>query len=221
MKTGDLSTVCAMVIAMRVKICGITTLPDAIAAVRAGADALGFMFYEQSSRRLSIEAAAAIARELPPFVAKVGVFVDPARESVKEAIAKCHLSAVQLHGTESPDFCCSLDAAVIKAFRMQGPASLDQLVNYPTSAWLLDSYVPNQPGGTGERFNWELAVKAKAFGRPIVLAGGLTPENVASAVEQVQPYGVDVSSGVESAPGKKDAGKMRAFVAAAKCASSH
>ena len=205
---------------MRVKICGITNLPDALAAVDAGADALGFMIYEQSPRAISIDSAAAITRELPPFVTKVGVFVDPAIELVKAALAKSQLNAIQLHGNETPEFCADLRASVIKAFRIEGPESLEPMRRYQTSAWLLDSFVPGKPGGTGSKFNWDLAVRAKAWGRPILLAGGLTPENVASAVKQVQPYGVDVSSGVESAPGKKDRAKMRDFIAAAQAAGS-
>jgi len=205
---------------VRVKICGITNLPDALAAVDAGADALGFMIYEQSPRAISIDSAAAITRELPPFVTKVGVFVDPAIELVKAALAKSQLNAIQLHGNETPEFCADLRASVIKAFRIEGPESLEPMRRYQTSAWLLDSFVPGKPGGTGSKFNWDLAVRAKAWGRPILLAGGLTPENVASAVKQVQPYGVDVSSGVESAPGKKDRAKMRDFIAAAQAAGS-
>jgi phosphoribosylanthranilate isomerase len=201
---------------VRVKICGITDLSDALAASDAGADALGFMFYEQSPRRLSFEAAAAITRELPPFVAKVGVFVDSALEFVNEAVARCGLDAVQLHGSETPDFCQRVHRPVIKAFRIDGPASLERVRDYQTAAWLLDSFVAGKLGGTGVQFNWKLAARAKAWGRPILLAGGLTPENVAAAVEEVRPYGVDVSSGVERAPGKKDPEKMRAFIAAAK-----
>ncbi len=205
---------------MRVKICGITNLPDALAAVEAGADALGFMIYEQSPRAISIDAAAAIIRELPPFITKVGVFVDPTIELVKAALAKSQLSAVQLHGNETPQFCQELRTSVIKAFRIEGPESLEPIRRYQTSAWLLDSFVAGKPGGTGAKFNWELAIRVKAWARPILLAGGLTPENVASAVKQAQPYGVDVSSGVESTPGKKDKAKMRDFIAAAKAAGS-
>jgi len=205
---------------VRVKICGITNLPNALAAVEAGADALGFMIYEQSPRAISIDAAAAIIRELPPFVTKVGVFVDPTIELVKAALAKSLLSAVQLHGNETPEFCQDLRTSVIKAFRIEGPESLEPMRLYQTSAWLLDSFVAEKPGGTGAKFDWDLAVRVKAWGRPILLAGGLTPENVASAVKQVQPYGVDVSSGVERAPGKKDKAKMRDFIAAAKAAGS-
>lgn len=201
---------------VRIKICGITNEIDALAAVEAGADALGFMFYDGSLRHVSILTAAAIIRKLPPFVARVGVFVDPAEEFVNRVTDKCHLSAIQLHGNETPAFCRRFKTAVIKAFRVEGEEVLKQMPHYHTSAWLLDSFVPGKLGGTGAKFNWDVAVRAKAHGRPILLAGGLTPENVASAIRHVRPYGVDVSSGVESEPGKKDQKKLRAFIAAAK-----
>jgi phosphoribosylanthranilate isomerase len=203
---------------VRVKICGITHTADALEAVEAGADALGFMFYERSPRQVSLTDAAAIIRCLPPFVAKVGVFVNPTRESVQRAMAECGLDTLQFHGEESSEFCGQFGLKVIKAFRISEAAALPALLAYATDAWLLDSYVPGQHGGTGERFNWNLAVEAKAHARPLILAGGLAPSNVAEAVRRVRPFGVDVSSGVESAPGEKDPAKMRAFVAAAKSA---
>lgn len=199
-----------------VKICGITNPADALAAVDAGADALGLMFYEPSPRNLSIAAAAAIARALPPYVIKVGVFVNPAEDFVLRAIGECGLNLVQFHGEESPEFCALFPVMVLKAFRIRDAESLKALPNYPTDAWLLDAYSPDKPGGTGEKFNWELAVEAQKFGKPIFLAGGLTPENVAEAVRQVRPYAVDVSSGVESSPGKKDHEKVRRFIKEAK-----
>jgi phosphoribosylanthranilate isomerase len=201
---------------VRVKICGITNESDALAATAAGADALGFMFYDGSSRRVSIETAAEIVRALPPFVGRVGVFVDAPAQVILDTVERCQLTAIQLHGNEPPEFCQCFTRPVIKAFRVDGEKTLLLLPQYATSAWLLDSCLPGQLGGTGAKFNWELAVRAKEHGRPILLAGGLTPENVASAVKQVQPYGVDVSSGVESAPGKKDHAKVRGFIAAAK-----
>lgn len=197
----------------KVKICGITRLPDALAAVEAGADALGFMFYEGSKRNLSPAAAAAIIRALPPFVAKVGVFVNASAETVRAVVTECGLDTLQFHGEETPEFCRQFaPLKVIKAFRIQDAASLKPLPDFAVDAWLLDSYVAGQRGGTGERFNWELAAQAKELGRPVILAGGLTPENVADAVQQVWPFGVDVSSGVETAPGQKDAGLVQRFV---------
>lgn len=203
---------------VRVKICGITCLEDALAAVDAGADALGFMFYAPSARHVTSRAAAEIIRALPPLVAKVGVFVNPSDEEVAQTLAVCGLDALQFHGLETPEFCARFGLKVIKAFRIHDAASLRALPSYQVSARLLDSFVPGQLGGTGAAFNWNLAVEAKKLGGPIILAGGLTPENVAEAVRCVRPFAVDVSSGVESAPGRKDAAKMRAFVRAAKSA---
>jgi phosphoribosylanthranilate isomerase len=205
---------------VRVKICGITRREDALAAVASGADALGFMFYEPSSRHVTVDQAAAICRDLPPLVTRVGVFVNAPADFVRAAAATCGLGAIQLHGDESPEFCRQFALPVIKAFRVSGPESLAALAAYGFAAWLLDSFVPGQLGGTGACFNWSLAAKAAERGRPILLAGGLTPENVADAVRQVRPYAVDVSSGVESAPGLKDPTKIRALIRAAKAAAA-
>ncbi|HKQ37234.1 MAG TPA: phosphoribosylanthranilate isomerase [Verrucomicrobiae bacterium] len=203
---------------VRIKICGITSIEDAVAAVNAGADALGFMFYERSPRRISMDMAAAIKNALPPFVVKVGVFAD-ATENVVRSAALCGLNVLQFHGNETPEFLKRFSpTATIKAFRVQNAASLAMLPTYNTSSWLLDSYTPAQLGGTGTTFNWDLAIQARKLGRPIILAGGLTPENVADAIRKVRPYAVDVSSGVEFAPGKKDPAKIAAFIQAAKSA---
>jgi phosphoribosylanthranilate isomerase len=203
--------------ALRIKICGITHADDARAAVEAGADALGFLFYEPSPRHITPAAAAEIIRGLPPFVAKVGVFVDATEAFIQQVVAVCGLDTLQLHGSETPEFCRRFGGLkVVKAFRVVDLDSLHALPAYLTNAWLLDSYVPGKPGGTGAKFNWNLAVEAKKLGRPIILAGGLTPLNIAEAVRQVRPFGVDVSSGVESAPGRKDPPKVRDFIAAAR-----
>ena len=203
---------------VRVKICGITSLEDAVAAVNAGADALGFMFYERSPRRITVDMAAVIKNALPPFVVRVGVFADAAENVVRSTMV-CGLNALQFHGNEPPEFLKRFSpVTTIKAFRMQNAGSLALLPSYNTSAWLLDSYTPAQLGGTGNTFNWDLACQARKLGRPIILAGGLTPENVAEAVRKVRPYAVDVSSGVESAPGRKDPAKVAAFIQAAKSA---
>ena len=201
---------------VKVKICGITNAPDALAAAEAGADALGFMFYEPSPRHISIPQAAEIIRALPPFVLKVGVFVDAPEDTVMRAIGDCGLSMLQFHGKESPEYCAQFGLMSVKAFRIRDAESLKALPEYPTEAWLLDAFVADKLGGTGEKFNWDLAIEAKKLGRPIFLAGGLTPANVADAVRTVQPFAVDVSSGVEAAPGKKDPAKVRDFIAAAK-----
>jgi phosphoribosylanthranilate isomerase len=202
--------------AVQVKICGITNVEDALAAAEVGADALGFVFYEASPRWVSPETAATIIRQLPPFVIKVGVFVDAPEDLVVSAMRQCGLNLLQFHGEETPEYCMQFGLMSMKAFRIRDAASLEALPDYPTAAWLLDAYSPAQPGGTGQSFNWDLAREAGQMGRPIFLAGGLTPENVVEAVHQARPYGVDVSSGVEAAPGKKDHAKVRAFIRAAK-----
>jgi phosphoribosylanthranilate isomerase len=146
----------------------------------------------------------------------VGVFVDAPEELVLRAIGECGLNILQFHGGETPEYCQLFPVMTVKAFRMRDAESLKGLTDYKTDAWLLDAYVPDKAGGTGVKFNWDLAVEAQKLGRPIFLAGGLTPENVGGAVRQVQPYAVDVSSGVEASPGRKDREKLRAFVRAAK-----
>lgn len=203
---------------VRVKICGITSLVDGQTAVEAGADLVGFVFYPQSPRFVRIEEAAAISAALPAAVLRVGVFVNADPELVWRAVQLCGLGLLQFHGEEPPEFCLQFGLMTMKAFRIRDAASLAILPGYATDAWLLDAYTPGARGGTGATFNWDLAVEAKALGRPVFLAGGLNPENVAQAVERVAPFGVDVSSGVETAPGRKDPAKVRAFIAAAKAA---
>jgi phosphoribosylanthranilate isomerase len=201
---------------IHVKICGITNHDDAQAAVEAGADALGFVFYPPSPRHISHEQAARIIDKLPPFVTTVGLFVDVTLAMVNDVATRCGLDRIQLHGHETPAFCNRVTQPVIKAFRLKNAESLGQLSGYRVSAYLLDTYVEGAlPGGTGMSFPWALAAQAKAYG-PIILAGGLTPDNVAIAIAQTCPYGVDVSSGVESAPGIKDHRKVRAFITRAK-----
>lgn len=201
-----------------VKICGVTNTDDALAAATAGADALGFNFYEESPRHVTLQTAAELVRHLPSFVVKVGVFVDAPEDLVYRAIADCGLTLLQFHGNETPEYCAQFGLMNMKAFRVRDAASLDALTKYPSDAWLLDAWTPDKPGGSGQKFNWDLAVAACKLGRPVFLAGGLTPENVSEAVRKVRPYGVDVSSGVEVSPGKKDHAKVRAFIKAAKAA---
>ena len=202
----------------KVKICGVTSIADGLAAAEAGADMVGLMFYDGSPRRVTLAQAAEIARALPPFVLRVGVFVNPEPAQVLEAIAACGLNLLQFHGDEPSEFCTQFGLMSVKALRVQSAASLQTLANFHTDAFLLDAHSKAGLGGTGEKFNWDLAIEAQKFGKPIFLAGGLTPENVADAVRQVRPFAVDVSSGVESAPGKKDAAKVRAFIAAVRMA---
>lgn len=200
----------------RVKICGITNVEDAVAAVEFGADALGFMFFEQSKRNVLFERAAEIIRRLPPFVAKVGVFVNPTEDFVRRAIQQTGIDTLQLHGEEPPEFCDQFTPLkVVKAFRVRDRESLQDCLRYRDYAWLLDSYVTGTQGGTGVAFDWDVATEATKLNRMIILAGGLKPETVGDAVRRVQPYAVDVSSGVEASPGKKDHDKLRRFIAAA------
>lgn len=203
---------------MFIKICGITSRDDAQVAAEAGASAIGLMFYEKSSRAVGLEQAAGIVAGLSPWVGRVGVFVNPTEELVWQAIHAAQLTVLQFHGEERPEFCGQFGLMTMKAFRVKDEASLEQLTDYPTDAWLLDAYSAAGHGGTGEKFNWDLAIAAKNRGRPIVLAGGLTPENIGGAIAQVQPFGVDVSSGVETSPGRKDPEKVRKFVVEAKAA---
>jgi phosphoribosylanthranilate isomerase len=195
----------------RVKICGITSAEDAAAAVLAGADALGFVFVPGTPRCLSAAAAAAIVATLPPFVAAVGVFMDQSATEVLEIAAAAGIQIVQLHGNEPAETGRRMPVPVIKALRVRDEASLAPIGAYPARAFLLDSFVEGQGGGTGQPFPWALAVGA-ALRAPIILAGGLTPETVGRAIATVRPYGVDVSSGVERAPGRKDPQKVKEFI---------
>ncbi|MGA2557490.1 MAG: phosphoribosylanthranilate isomerase [Verrucomicrobiota bacterium] len=203
---------------VKIKICGLTTVDDALAAVAAGADLLGFVLWEKSPRHVSVETAREIARRLPPAISRVGVFVDAPVEQVMFSLRICDFAALQFHGRESPAYCQQFAVMTIKAFPVRDAASLAALSAYDTDAFLLDTQVEGRPGGTGETFDWSLAAQAKKFDKSIFLAGGLTPQNVAAAVRAAQPFAVDVSTGVESSPGKKDPQKMRDFVAAVRAA---
>src|SRR5688500_8835648 len=199
---------------VRVKICGITNFEDAKVAVEAGAHALGFIFFSQSPRNISSAEAKRIIEGIPPFVAKVGVFVNETAERILQIAKETGIDTVQLHGDEAQELCEKIareNLKVIKAFRIKDGSSLGALKDFQVSAFLLDSYVPGQLGGTGAKFNWDLAVQASGLGTPIILAGGLVPENVRDAVSKVAPYGGDVSSGValELAPGKREPAQVR------------
>jgi phosphoribosylanthranilate isomerase len=200
--------------APRVKICGVTRVEDALAAVRLGADALGFNFWPRSKRFVAPAAAREIVRRLPPFVTAVGVFVDPARDEVLRAVDTAGVAMIQLHGDEPPELCLSLPVPVLKAIRVASVNSLAQLASYEVRGFVLDA--PSDAyGGSGRTFDWSLAA-AVAREMAVVLAGGLTPENVGEAVRTVRPWAVDVASGVESAPGVKDEERMRRFIDAAR-----
>jgi phosphoribosylanthranilate isomerase len=200
---------------VRIKICGITRIEDAHAAVEAGADALGFMFYPPSKRNISAATARSIIASLPPFVSRVGVFVDATEEQIRSTAIEAGIDTVQLHGSETPEFCRALHPyPVIKAFRVRGPESMEELARYQDVPWLLDSFSTGALGGTGKTFDWDLAASAVSRGGRVILAGGLSSSNVTQAIQAVHPWAVDVSSGVESAPGRKDAGLLSEFVKA-------
>jgi phosphoribosylanthranilate isomerase len=200
---------------VRVKICGITNVEDAAVSVDAGADALGFIFVEGTPRYIAPEAAAPIVATLPPFVTPVGVFWDHAPGHVKAVAEQCGLGALQFHGTEPPEALLGYRLPTIKTIKVAGPESLQAMEEYTVSAFLLDSPARWSEGAPRVPIAWEL-VRGVAARRPIILSAGLTPESVGAAVRLVRPYAVDVNSGVEARPGKKDADKVRRFVAAAK-----
>jgi phosphoribosylanthranilate isomerase len=198
---------------IKIKICGITNLDDALFASELGADSLGFNFYKKSPRYIAPEKAAEIISQLPPFVMPVGVFVNEREGKVRDIQFTTGIKTLQFHGDESAEFCerFGFGSRVIKAFQVKDRESLKHLAQFRVSALLLDSYKEGLRGGTGVAFDWHLAVVAKTFGR-ILLAGGLTPENVAEAVKLVQPYAVDVAGGVEKDKGIKDHAKMKKFI---------
>jgi phosphoribosylanthranilate isomerase len=215
---------------MLIKICGITNEDDALAAVNAGADALGFVLWPHSKRFVTVEAAARITELVARHVQRVAVLVNPSREEVERLLAAGAFDTLQLHGEETPEFCAQWKgrAKVWKAFRVTVAASLrDAMAGFGASrndattvsvvdAVLLDSYSPTSHGGTGKTFDWSLVREAKKLGRPVILSGGLTPANVREAVAAAQPDGVDVSSGVELSPGRKDHERVREFIRNAK-----
>ncbi len=202
---------------VRVKICGVTTLEDALTACEAGADALGFNFADEAKGRgryIDPDAAAAIASKLPPCVVTVAVTVNETPDRLREYLT--FLDRVQLHGEEPPEVCGMFGARAIKAFRVGDGFQPESMLAYRVGAYLLDASVPGARGGTGQTCDWTTAKRATVLERPVFLAGGLTPENVAEAVRAVKPYGVDTAGGVELAPGKKDHGRIRDFVRNAK-----
>jgi len=200
--------------AVRSKICGITRIEDALAAVEAGADAIGFVFYPKSPRAVTIEQAQRIIAQLPPFISTVGLFVNADREELKALLEVVHLDLIQFHGDETPEQCEGYGRPWIKALRVQaGDDIAASCALYDkASGILLDTFVAGVPGGTGETFDWALI--PKQLSKPIVLAGGLTSANVSQAIAQVRPYAVDVSGGVEMSRGIKDHDKIRAFMSA-------
>ena len=196
----------------RVKICGITRPEDAVAVADAGADAIGLVFYPKSSRNVSVAQAREIVAVLPPFVAAVGLFLDARREVIESVLETVQLSLLQFHGDECPADCREFGLPYIKAVGMDGHANYRGYADcyQDTQGILLDSHAPGAAGGTGETFDWGCV--PQDYPKPVILAGGLTPDNVATAIQTARPYGVDLSSGVESAPGIKDAGKIQALM---------
>jgi phosphoribosylanthranilate isomerase len=196
---------------MKIKICGITNKEDALNAVSLGAHALGFIFSKNSPRYVSPEIVEELSLLLPPFVLLVGVFVNHSAEEIKDIVERCKLDIIQLHGSESAEFCLKMKKRVIKAIKVSEPEDLEQIHQYhgTVSAILLDTKIKNIEGGTGKTFDWGLAIKAKEHDIPIILAGGINASNINKAVQLVNPYGIDLSSGVENTPGKKDYNKMR------------
>jgi phosphoribosylanthranilate isomerase len=206
-------------VSLRIKVCGITRLQDALAAVEAGVDAVGFNFAPASPRRLDPEAARAIAAALPPYVVRVGVFVDAVPVLLEEILRHAGLHVAQLHGDEEPGTCRALRVPWYKAHRVGAGFDPEGIGRYGTGAFLLDTAVEGAAGGTGRTFDWKVARRAAVLG-PVILAGGLAPENVAAAVEAARPWAVDVNSGVESAPGVKDAARLAEFVRRARAAAA-
>ena len=200
------------------KICGFTNLEDALASIDSGAHALGFNFYPRSPRYIEPSVARRIIEELPASIMCVGVFVNlPDAEAVRRQASGAGVQAVQLHGDESPAYCRALkDLFVIKAFRVKSGFEPEQATRYETEAVLLDGFSPVAFGGAGQSFDWAVAASTRQLVSKLFLAGGLTADNVAQAIESVQPYAVDACSGLESIPGRKDMKKVRAFIEAAR-----
>ncbi|MFC1805344.1 phosphoribosylanthranilate isomerase [Candidatus Omnitrophota bacterium] len=198
---------------VRVKICGITDLHDALAAVDAGYDALGFVFYKKSPRYIEPRAAANIISHLPKQIVKVGVFVNAKEEQIKKIAKLCRLNMLQFHGSESPAFCAKFkDYKVIKAFRVRRKLDPEAIRRYKVFAYMFDTFVESKAGGTGKSFNWKFIPNLNDLKRPVFLSGGLCEKNVLAALHCVRPHWVDVSTGVELYPGKKHHHKLRKFI---------
>jgi phosphoribosylanthranilate isomerase len=197
---------------IRVKICGVRTLEEAQEAIACGADALGFNFWQKSARYIEPQKAREIIQQLPIFTHCVGVFVNETPERIKEIVEQTKINVVQLHGDEEPEFCAQIGSVkIIKAFRVGEDFHIEEMRKYPADAFLLDSKVKGEYGGTGKRFDWRIALGAKSIA-PIILAGGINIANVAEAIDYVRPFAVDVCSGVEAEPGRKDLQKLKEFM---------
>ena len=199
---------------IRVKLCGVTRLSDALRAVDLGVDAIGFNFVPSSPRYIAPEQARDIAAALPPFVTRVGVFADERHEVIMATAALAGLHCVQLHGDERPEACASLTLPWYKAHRVTPGFRVEDVAPFASSTFLLDGSAPGSLGGSGRTFDWRLARRASVYGR-VILAGGLTPDNVSEAVTVANPYAIDVNSGVETEPGRKDATLLARFMRSA------
>lgn len=198
---------------VKVKICGITNLEDALASFKAGCDALGFVFYKKSPRYIAPEKARSIAEQLPAQVIKIGIFVNARERTVRRIARLCSLNMLQFHGNETPEFCRRFaDCKIIKAFRVKGRLGCKDVLKYRPFAFLFDTYAASKIGGTGKNFDWELITHINNIKGPVFLSGGLSAKNVKAAIRAVKPHWVDVSSSVEAAPGKKDHKKVREFI---------
>lgn len=203
---------------VRVKFCGITSLGDVEKAVKTGADSLGFVFFKDSPRYVNDEYAEAIIKDIPPFVTSVGIFVNEDLRFVEDCVERCGLNAVQLHGDETREYCSKFyglklkGVKLIKAIRLRDKDSIRSIEDCPADAILLDAYKAGMYGGTGSVFDRSLAVFAKEYGRRLIISGGLNPDNVYEVIKEIKPYAVDVSSGIESSPGKKNIELMEEFI---------
>lgn len=196
---------------MKTKICGITNRDDALNAIALNVDAVGFIFYEHSPRYISGNKVEEFILDIPPFINTVGVFVNETAETINKIAKQCRLSSIQLHGSEPPEFCTQFDLPVIKAIPVRDETDIQAIPQYKgcVSGILLDTKVENVHGGTGKTFDWGLAIAAKEYDTPLILSGGINSQNVSKAIKMVNPYGVDICSGVEKEPGIKDYNKMQ------------
>jgi len=202
---------------VKIKICGITSLEDALNSIEAGCGALGFVFYKKSPRYITSQRASQIINRLPSDILKVGVFVNAQQKTIRRIAKLCNLDMLQFHGSESSSFCEKFAGyKIIKAFRVKNRIDLKKILNYKTFAYLFDTFVKSKVGGTGKKFNWALIRHLSGFHKPVFLSGGLNAQNVQEVIKKVHPDWVDVSSSVEIEPGKKDYKKVREFIKAAR-----
>ncbi len=199
---------------MRFKFCGITNKEDALNAINLGVDAIGFIFYEESPRAVTVEQVQEISYYLPPFITTVGVFVNAEADDVNLKVKDCHLDIIQLHGNEAPEYCMKINSKLIKAIHVSEMSDIEKIGSYQglVSGILLDTKSDAGYGGTGVSFDWGIALAAKDYDLPIILSGGVNVDNLSKAVQLVNPFAIDVSSGIEAFPGKKDYNKMKDLI---------